>query len=71
MSPNKKLPLKHHQCIKSPDANFIDLDDEMLLASNVEEESGIMGFFKKTLSSVKKTFENTFNKPPSRNNNRS
>lgn len=30
-----------------------------------------MGFFKKTLSSVKKTFENTFKKPTSRNGIRS
>ena len=39
--------------------------------SKVEEEAGIFGFFKKTLSSVKKTFENTFKKPSSRNNTRS
>ena len=32
-----------------------DEDDEAI------EEKGLFGFFKKTFSSVKKTFENTFN----------
>ncbi len=27
------------------------------------EEGGVLGFFKKTLTNVKKTFESTFNQP--------
>jgi hypothetical protein len=57
--------------MEDPTNQLNDFTNQELLNKEEEEDAGLFGFFKKTLSSVKKTFENTFKKPASRNTNRS
>lgn len=43
-----------------------DEEDEDEEDEESKEEEGVLGFFKKTFTSVKKTFESTFNQPSKR-----